>query len=154
MSTELLLAEGSIEIRRPSEDVFAYVSNLENFPAWFPGVLSIRSLNTLAHGAVGKRYRETLHMRLGRTTSVDIEVKDARPATHLTTQGSGFLLPSMKVNFTALTHGETRVAWSMVSRNQRWWFRWFVLPALRRVMGARAGVGLRQLREILERESA
>lgn len=146
-----LLAHGSVEIRRPSHDVFAYVSNLENFPAWFPGVASIRALDALDHGEVGKRYRETVRMPFGRTGTIDIEVREARPGARLMTEGEGFLLPSMTVDFAALTGDRTRVDWCMVTRNPRWWFRWLVLPLLRRVMRVRARDGLRRLRENLER---
>jgi len=147
-----LLAEGTVEIRRSRHDVFAYVSNMENFPAWFPGVVSIRALDTLDHGQVGKRYRETVHMPFGRTGTIDLEVKEAQAEAHLRTEGEAFLLPGMSVSFASLSADTTLVDWRMVSRNQRWWFRWLVLPLLRRVMRARARVGLRQLREHLERE--
>ena len=150
----VLLAQASVEIHRPCHDVFAYVSNLENFSAWFPGVASIRALDALDSGEVGKRYRETLHLPFGRTGTVDIEVKEARPAARLMTEGEGFLLPRMSVDFTALPTGKTLVNWRMVSRNQRWWFRWLVVPLLRRVMRVRARDGLRQLRETLEREAS
>ncbi|WP_437832081.1 SRPBCC family protein [Sorangium sp. So ce1153] len=147
-----LLAQGSVEIRRPLHETFAYVSNMENFPAWFPGVAAMRELDTLEHGQVGKRYRETVHMPFGRTGTIDIEVKEARVGERLLTEGEGFLLPRMSVDFAALSDDSTRVEWRMVSRNQRWWFRWLVVPLLRRVMRGRARDGLRELRENLERE--
>ncbi|WP_437688542.1 SRPBCC family protein [Sorangium sp. So ce176] len=147
-----LLAQGSVEIRRPLDETFAYVSNMENFPIWFPGVATMRELDTLEHGQVGKRYRETVRMPFGRTGTIDIEVKEARVGERLLTEGEGFLLPRMSVDFAALSDDSTRVAWRMVSRNQRWWFRWLVVPLLRRVMRGRARDGLRKLRETLERE--
>lgn len=145
-----LLAQGSVEIRRSCHDVFAYVSNLENFSAWFPGVASIRALDALDHGQVGKRYRETLRMPFGRTGTIDIEVKEARPGARLTTEGGGVVAARMSVDFVALSVDETRIDWRMVSRNQRWWFRWLVVPLLRRVMRVRAREGLRRLRENLD----
>lgn len=149
-----LLARGSVEICRSCHDVFAYVSDLENFPAWFPGVASIRALDARDHGEVGKRYRETVRMPFGRTGTIDIEVKEARPGARLMTEGEGFLLPRMSVDFAALTEDRTRVEWCMVSRNPRWWFRWLVAPLVRRVMRVRASDGLRRLRENLEREAS
>ncbi len=149
-----LLAHGSVEIRQPCDDVFAYVSNIENFSAWFPGVASIRALDMLEHGQVGKRYRETLHMPFGRTGTIDIEVKEAQPGARLMTEGGGFILARMSVDFAALSKDQTRVDWRMVSRNQRWWFRWLVVPLLRRVMRVRARDGLRRLRENLERPAS
>lgn len=144
------LAQGSVEIDRPVAETFAYVSNLENFPAWFPGVVSISSLDTLEHGQVGKRYRETVRMPFGRTGTIDIEVKEASAGERLRTEGGGLVLARMSVDFAALSEGQTRVEWRMVSRNQRWWFRWLVMPLLRRVMSRRAIDGLRKLRENLE----
>jgi hypothetical protein len=145
-----LLAEGTIEIDRSCDDTFAYVSNLENFPAWFPGVATMRALDASAHGRVGKRYRETVRLPFGRTTTIDLEVKEARPGAHLLTEGEGLLLPRMSVQLSALSGARTRVDWRMVSRNQAWWFRWFAAPLLRGVMGGRALRGLRRLRENLE----
>ena len=150
MKTEFL-AQGSVEIARPLHETFAYVSNMENFPTWFPGVATMRALDTLEHGQVGKRYRETVHMPFGRTGAIDIEVKEAREDEHLLTEGGGFVLARVSVAFTPLSSDTTRVEWRMVSRNQRWWFRWLVLPLLRRVMRGRAREGLRKLRENLER---
>ncbi len=147
-----LLAQGSVEIARPLHETFAYVSNLENFPAWFPGVASMCALDTLEHGQVGKRYRETVHMPFGRTGTIDIEVKESRVGERLLTEGGGLVLARMSVDFAALSHDDTRVEWRMVSRNRRWWFRWLVVPLLRRVMRGRAREGLSRLRENLERE--
>lgn len=104
-----LMAQGSVDIRRPCHDVFAYVSNMENFSAWFPGVASIRALDALDHGRVGRRYRETLRMPFGRTSTIDLEVKEARPEAHLMTEGEGFLLPRMCVTFVPLSTDMTRV---------------------------------------------
>ncbi|WP_438005915.1 hypothetical protein WME89_45875 [Sorangium sp. So ce321] len=56
------------------------------------------------------------------------------------------------MDFAPLSDDETRVEWRMISRNQRWWFRWLVVPLLRRVMRGRARDGLRKLSENLERE--
>lgn len=147
-----LLAEGTVEIDRSCDEAFAYVSNLENFPAWFPGVASMRALDASEHGRVGKRYRETVHLPFGRTTTIDIEVKEARPGARLLTEGDGLLLPCMSVQFAAVSEERTRIAWRMVSRNQKWWFRWLAAPLLRVVMGGRARRGLRRLRHNLEGE--
>ena len=145
-----LLAQGSVEIQRACPEVFAYVTNLENFPAWFPGVAAIHGQGALGHAQVGKRYRETLRMPVGLIATIDIEVKEARAESLFVTEGSGLLMPRMSVDFAVLPNGSTRVDWRMVSRNQRRWVRWLLLPILRRVMGRRARAGLRQLRVNLE----
>ncbi len=148
-----LLAEGSVEIHRPCRDVFAYVANLENFPAWFPGAAAMHGTDELDHGEVGKRYRETVRMPFGSTGTIDIEVKEVRAEARFMTEGEGFLMPSMSVDFAALPDGRTRVDWRMVSRDQRWWLRWLVIPLVRRTMGRRARVGLRRLRDNLEQRA-
>ncbi len=65
------LANTAITIFTPADVVFKYVSNMENYKHWFPGVVDIRSANTLDHGVVGKntwkpyRYQlETLNYSL------------------------------------------------------------------------------------------
>jgi hypothetical protein len=112
----------------------------------------MRALDSTEHGRAGKRYRETVHLPFGRTTTIDIEVKEARPGVRLLTEGEGLLLPSMSVQFAAVSGERTRIDWRMVSRNQEWWFRWLAAPVLRAVMGRRARRGLRRLRQNLEGE--
>jgi len=152
MSGPGLLAQGEVVVRRPQNETFAYVTNLENFPAWFPGVADVRSFDDSPHGRVGKRYRELLRMPFGRTSTIDIEVKEVRAGEHLLTEGDGVVQARMTVAFSALSAEATKVEWRMSTRNERWWFRLFILPLLRRVMGGRARAGLRRLRENLERE--
>lgn len=146
-----LLARGAVEIHRPVHETWAYVSNLENFPAWFPGVAAVRSLDTLEHAQVGKRYRETLRLPFGRSDMIDIEVKEVRAGEHLLTEGGVVVLARMTMELAAIADGTTCFAWQMVSRNERWWFRRLLLPLLRRVMARRAREGLRRLRANLER---
>ena len=45
-------------IGRPQQDVFAYISDLDNVPRWLPGVIEVEKL-TDGPVAVGTRYRET-----------------------------------------------------------------------------------------------
>lgn len=47
--------EKSVIINRPIEDVFAYVSNLQNQPAWQSGLFEVRQINQGALG-VGSQY--------------------------------------------------------------------------------------------------
>ncbi len=149
-----IIAASSVDIRRPHRDVFTYLCNLEHFPSWFPGVASMRSQDELGHGRIGKRYRELLALPFGRSALIDIEVKEVVPGERMVTEGSGLVLPRMTMQLRALAGGTTRLEWTMHSLNRGRWFRWLALPLLRRVMQARAHVGLRRLSQILESEGA
>ncbi|MBF0227545.1 MAG: hypothetical protein HQK76_19030 [Desulfobacterales bacterium] len=55
-----ILTENKIEIDRSINEVYDFVTNMENFGKWFPEVIEIKSQNNLEHAVVGKRYIETV----------------------------------------------------------------------------------------------
>ena len=59
-----LLTEKTVNINRPALAVFGYVSNMEKFGEWFPGVISIASTDALQRGQQGKEYLETVSVPL------------------------------------------------------------------------------------------
>jgi uncharacterized protein YndB with AHSA1/START domain len=56
----VLAAKGRVLVRRPLEEVFAFVSDFENEPSWKPGLVhEVERLSPSGRG-VGTRYREVL----------------------------------------------------------------------------------------------
>jgi uncharacterized protein YndB with AHSA1/START domain len=146
------LADTSIVIACSAEHAFIYAANLENFPQWFPGVIATASADALPFATVGKQYRETFATPLGGQRHVLIRVVDVAPPHRLVTEGAlAPLLPRMEITFAECGPHRCRVTWRMLSRNTRRWARWTVLPLARRVMTKRADIGLRRLKERLER---
>ncbi|NWG45213.1 MAG: zinc-binding dehydrogenase [Alphaproteobacteria bacterium] len=72
----MLVLADTIEIARPAEAVFAFVSHLENYPDWFPGVVQMRSADDLPDGTIGKRYNEIAVVPPGREEAVSVEIAE------------------------------------------------------------------------------
>ncbi|MEH6347439.1 MAG: SRPBCC family protein [Bermanella sp.] len=95
------LAQGTLTINTPVSTIFKYVSNMENYKEWFPGVEEVRSFNELAHGTVGKQYKETLNLN-GEKGQLIIEVIQCKPNELFLTQGNlPGILPQMTIRFLA-----------------------------------------------------
>lgn len=146
-----LLAEQSINIKRPVSDVFAYVTNMERFGDWFPGVLAIESANRHLHAQVGKEYRETVAVPMRGKRQISIVVREAQPNQFFATEGKfPPLLPRMEIEFAPGDGTSCDLTWRMLSRNRGMMFRFTLLPIARRIMGKRAAAGVRQLKRALE----
>jgi len=64
--------EASTVINRPIEDVFAVVSNHENYPKWSPGVLEVKKTSSGSIG-LGTIWR-SVSKRLGRRRETESEI--------------------------------------------------------------------------------
>jgi len=147
------LSSRSIEIDAPVTAVFDYAANLENFSAWFPGVLSIRAINTGGIDRVGKTYEELVRVPLGKPATVRIQVVEAEASVRLVTEGDyRVLLPRMEMDFKAIDGNRTRIDWRMLSR-RRGITAALMRPLLRIVLGSRSRHALARLKSTLERTS-
>jgi hypothetical protein len=147
-----LLADQTIAIACPVDVAYRFTCNLEQFGAWFPGVIAIESANQLPYLEVGKQYLETVSIPLRGTRKVGITVKDVVPNQRFVTEGTLVpLLPRMEIDFRVTGPGACEVTWRMRSRNTRWLVRRLIVPVARRVMQQRAAVGLAALKRTLER---
>jgi len=95
----ILLAQNDVFLSVNVTTAFKFVTNMENYKQWFPGVVDIRSANKLAHGIVGKQYIEVLQLPQG-IQELTIEVKESVENKHFTTEGDlEPLLPKMTMSF-------------------------------------------------------
>lgn len=74
-------ASATVVVDRPIEDVFAYVSDVENMDDWVAGVGDTRLVEGDGSG-VGDRYESTYTYR-GETTDMDVEVTAFDPPNRL-----------------------------------------------------------------------
>jgi len=65
-------AELALEIARPPEDVFAYLTDVSNLPAWQSGV---HSAELEGEPGAGARIRESRHL-LGRELNTELEIAE------------------------------------------------------------------------------
>lgn len=146
-----LLVEKTISVRRPANEVFAYVSNMERFGEWFPGVVSIASSDGLPHGAVGKVYLETARVPFRGDRQIALQVREAQAPHFFATEGNlRPLLPRMEVSITATAPDACTLSWRMFSRSQGAGVRALAVPLTRMVMARRAAIGVANLKLRLE----
>lgn len=146
----VLVAEQKFTIERPVDEVFSYISDMENFGQWFPGVISIRSSNDLPSGAVGKHYVESVKVPLRGHKDVTIKVVESVANQKFVTEGKlPPLMPRMEVTFQKTGDRRCDVEWRMFSRNNSHLFRLVGLPMVRSIMGSRARQGAATIKEIL-----
>jgi len=75
----MIAAEGSIDINRPADDVFAYVSDQSNSPLWQPGLLEVRRTT---EGPIGVGTRHTfVRTFMGRRMEASNEYTRYEPNT-------------------------------------------------------------------------
>ncbi|UZX02167.1 hypothetical protein F8G81_05705 [Arthrobacter sp. CDRTa11] len=75
-------AENQTTINRPPEDVYAFLADGLNNPAWRSGVQAI-SLKSGTAGAAGAVYRQTLAGPGGRPIDGDYRITAAEPGKHM-----------------------------------------------------------------------
>lgn len=146
-----LLAQAAVAIDCPQHVAFDYAANLENFPAWFPGVLRMASTDGRPFDTVGKQYRETFAQPMRGAGSVAIRVVEVEPGARIVTEGTlASVLPRMEIVCRQTAPGVCEVSWRMFSRRTTGWSRFIVLPMARRLMTRRARRGLQILKRHLE----
>jgi carbon monoxide dehydrogenase subunit G len=113
-----LLTEKSAHIQRPALAVFGYVSNMEKFGEWFPGVISIASANALDHGQQGKEYLETVSVPFRGTRKVTLQVREVRGQHFFATEGRfAPLMPRMEIELHETETNSCALTWRMFSRS-------------------------------------
>lgn len=146
-----VLTEQSIVIVKDVDAVFDYVVNMENYAQWFPGVLSVKSADSLPSGSPEKTYEEVAKDPIKGPVRFNIKVKEARRNQFFVTEGSYVpLLPKMTVVFQKINFNETRLDWKMESRNNSWLFKLTLLPVAKHLISKRAKLGLIALKRNLE----
>lgn len=146
-----LLTEKTVHIQRPARAVFDYVSNMENFGDWFPGVISIESANAFHHGQPGKQYRETVSVPLRGTRKITVEVREVRGHQFFATEGRfPPLMPCMELTVDETAMSACKFTYRVFSRSDSLIAKYTLIPLARRVMGQRAAVGVAALKQRLE----
>lgn len=146
-----LLAEKTVHIQQNVLDVFAYVSNMENFGEWFPGVISIASSNALDHGQPGKQYLETVLVPLRGTRQITLDVREVREGEFFATEGRfPPLMPRMEMGLRSADANSCELTWRMFSRSDNLIVKYTLLPLAKRLVKKRAALGVAALKKRME----
>lgn len=145
----IILVEKKKEFKVGVNEVYRYVSNMENYGNWFPGVVQIKSANDLEHGQVGKAYAETVEFPEG-TSELTIEVKEAKANERFVTEANfDPLQPRMTVLFSDNNVGGCHLTWSFGSRNTDLQEGHDFLEAIKLNIDERAEIGMNNLEQLL-----
>lgn len=146
----LLLVDETIVINRPVSELFAFVSDHENYVRWYADAEAVTSTDGLPPGMVGKVYSETLRLPTGRRREFDIRVTDVEPPSLFATEGAfGPLHPRMEVRLTAQSKADTALNLRFLSRNQSAIGRLLIGTLAPRVMRPKVRAALLKLKSIL-----
>ena len=144
------LAQQTITINAPSSQVFNFVSNMENYKNWFPGVINITSANNLPHGTVGKQYKETLLMPDGESELL-IKVVNITKNSKFQTQGDlAGVLPQMTIAFRELACQVCEINLQYHSRSQNLDESDDLIVTLQSDLDARSHTALITLKSMME----
>ncbi|MGJ8529968.1 SRPBCC family protein [Maritalea sp.] len=148
------IASFDLEVERTPTEVFDFISNMENFGEWFPGVVSIVSKDQMAHQKVGKVYFESVQEPFKGKVTIPITVVACQPNEMFQTQGEyPPLWPQMTVELTKIDKGCTRISWAMESRNDNIFFRFTLLLIVKRIMRKRAQIAKIELQAIFDKSA-
>ena len=110
-----LLVEQSVCIHRPAQSVFEFVSNMEHFGLWFPGVIGIESSNALVPGQVGKEYLETVSVPFRGRQKITLQVREVvQTSGHYLFATEGRfppLLPRMEISISDVQPTFCQLTW-------------------------------------------
>lgn len=113
-TTRPVILEGSMVLNRPIDIVFGYVSDLENYPSWFPGIVEMRALD-----ADGSRYAEIARLPGGRQEAIEVERVAFDPPRHFAIHASlAPVLPRFDYGFEELGEDRTRFTWTCSRRGK------------------------------------
>jgi hypothetical protein len=147
------LADIAVVIDRPPREVHAYVSNHENYPEWFPDAQRVESVDDIAHGVIGKRYREKVRLSHRRMAVMTIEVVECEPGRLFATQSRiGPFATRMEIHLEELP-AATRLRWIFLANGSSWLNRLvFRLLAGRGIArnGAKAVANLKNVLEMAD----
>ncbi|MDF1733788.1 MAG: SRPBCC family protein [Minwuia sp.] len=142
----LILFDHVIATPTPAEAVFAFVSNHQNYALWFPGVIGIRSDDSLPHGTVGKTYRETIRLPSGREKCIAIPVVESVPPARFVTEGRfPPLHPRMEMTLAPGGDGGTTLRWRFMSRNRSRLGRLLISLVIRPALRKRSRIAAQRL---------
>lgn len=113
-----LILEGSVVLDRPVTEVFSYVADMENYPAWFRGIAEMKPVDDSPIG-IGKRYAEIAHIPGGKTEAIDVEIVAYEPQRSFAIHASlAPALPRFDYIFEPLGEARTRFTWRCSMRGR------------------------------------
>lgn len=139
--------EDSVEIDRPVEEVFTYVTNPENFPQWASPVVEVREWSP-GPVAVGDRFTLLLKF-LGRRFESPCEVVSVEPGRRYAFRSTGGPIP-FTFSYTLLDASTAGTEFTHTGEGEPGAFFGLVGPLLDRALKRQFRHDLETLKDLLE----
>lgn len=145
------VAESRVNINLPLKDVFAYVSDFNNYSDWAPGIISMKAVDESPIGTSGKIYAETLKVPLKGETTIDVVIRHFEKDRVIRFEPAlKPLFPRFTLRFTELGKDITNMQWLCESRNPSPVFKKVFKPMLSKVLQKAGDEQLATLKRTLE----
>ena len=143
------LAAANVNINAPIDQVFNFVINMENYIKWFPGVLSINSIDNSFTNKIGKCYLEKIEIN-NEVVDIEIQVQKIVKNQRFITYGTlDIVLPVMDIQVKEV-NGITFFSVEYYARNKALANNEVFRNALQQDLTQRAKQGVCQLKKLLE----
>jgi uncharacterized protein YndB with AHSA1/START domain len=140
-------ASNEVVVERPPAEVFAFLADAENDPAWRPGVVDIERVSGDGPGA-GARYRQGVKGPGGRRVDADVETTAYEPDRLIGFRATaGPVRPEGRYELSP-ADGGTRVRFALAAELRG--LKVAMAPAVRKTMASEVG-RLEDLKRVLER---
>ncbi|GAB1268425.1 hypothetical protein NBRC116493_16780 [Aurantivibrio infirmus] len=143
----ILLASIEEQINCSSSSLFDYVTDMENYIHWFPGVIDVKESDNLPKDQVGKQYLETLSFPTG-PQKLTIEVKQFERNRFFVMEGDlEPILPRMMMKFDAMKDNTCKFSLSYFSRSAELDSQAPLIQALQASIQQRLPIAIQALKE-------
>jgi uncharacterized protein YndB with AHSA1/START domain len=140
-------ATNEVLVGRSPAEVFAFLADAENDPAWRPGVLDIARVSGDGPGA-GAQYRQGVKGPAGRRIDADVETTAYEPDRLIAFRATaGPVRPEGRYELAPADGGGTRVRFALAAELRG--LKVAMAPAVRRTMAGEVG-HLDNLKRVLE----
>jgi len=147
-SLNKMKVEHSVFINLPTEEIFAYISNLENLADWSGAVISARKISS-EEMLVGTRVRCTIRI-LGRWFDTSYEIVECVPGRYLTVKSITSVAPTLTCyRFEPVEGGGTNVSVEEIIHFTGG-FLGFTETVITRVINRQVANDLQTLKDLLE----
>lgn len=137
----------SVVIKRPIQEVFAYVSNFENDTQWWLGVIESRVISDIRPG-VGTQYWQ-LSKFLGRRNETIFVITEYEPVTRIALQSLKSAIPFV-ARYTLETTGNNETCFTMHAQVTWLGFYKLIQPFFNFMMQRFADKFFNKLKQVLE----
>ncbi|RNA13679.1 hypothetical protein BpHYR1_034158 [Brachionus plicatilis] len=126
-SHELHIAQKNVTLNKNRKEAFEFISNLTEFPTWFPNINSIRQIDSGKQMGIGKRFKMSNTYLFGIGESISsITVSGHQKPVLFEYLCDNMLMERNRLEFKLLDKQKTMVSWNIYSRKKSVLFKYTI----------------------------